>query len=300
MRILIVGREGQLAWELRRTLACLGEVVALGRGSIPALDLAVPSSVQAAVRALAPDLLVNAAAYTAVDRAEKEPELAWRVNAEGPSALAAEAKRLGIGLIHYSTDYVFAGSSSRPYREDDPTDPQNAYGLSKLAGEEAICASGVPHLILRTAWVYGARGHNFLKTMLRLLAERELVRVVDDQIGTPTWSRMIAEATALLVFQSLRGGRINLDDVSGVYHLACGGRTSWYGFACAIRERAMKLGLLTPAAGRLEPIPTGDYPTPARRPAYSVLDSSRLYQRFGIVPPDWRDTLDLCLADITA
>lgn len=298
MRILIVGREGQLAWELRRTLACLGEVVALGRGSTPVLDLAVPASVRATVRSLTPDLLVNAAAYTAVDHAEKEPEFAWRVNAEGPSVLADEAKRLGIGLIHYSTDYVFAGSSPRPYREDDPTDPQNVYGRSKLAGEQAIRASGVPHLILRTAWVYGVRGHNFLKTMLRLLTERELVRVVDDQFGAPTWSRMIAETTALLVFQSLRVGRIDLCECSGVYHLACSGSTNWYGFACAIRERAIELGLLTPSAARLEPIPTRDYPTSARRPAYSVLDSSRLRQRFGIVPPNWRDTLDLCLADV--
>ncbi|QJD30499.1 dTDP-4-dehydrorhamnose reductase [Methylococcus geothermalis] len=298
MKILVVGRAGQLAWELRRTLACFGEVVALDRHSEPAIDLAEPGAVAAVVRAVRPDLIVNAAAYTAVDRAEQEPELAWKVNAEAPSVLAAEAARLGVGLIHYSTDYVFPGDGAVPYREDDPVGPRNVYGRSKLAGEQAIAESGAAHVILRTAWVYGVRGQNFMKTMLRLMAERALVRVIDDQRGAPTWVRMIAEATAILVARSLRAGLADLSGSSGVYHLTCSGQTSWYGFACAIREQAVAAGLLPDTAARVEPIPTSEYPTPAQRPAYSVLDLSKLEERFGIAPPDWRHALELCLADL--
>lgn len=298
MKVLIVGRGGQLAWELRRTLACFGEVVALDRHSEPAIDLAEPGAVAAVVRAVRPDLIVNAAAYTAVDRAEQEPELVWKVNAEAPALLAAEAARLGVGLIHYSTDYVFPGDGAVPYREDDPVGPRNVYGRSKLAGEQAIAASGAAHVILRTAWVYGVRGQNFMKTMLRLMAERELVRVIDDQLGAPTWVRMIAEATAVLVARSLRSGVPDLADASGIYHLTCSGQTSWYGFACAIREQAVAAGLLPETAARVEAIPTSEYPTPAKRPAYSVLDLSTLEERFGIAPPDWRHALELCLADL--
>ena len=298
MKILIVGRNGQLAWELRRTLACFGEVVALDRHTAPVLDLAEPEGVAAAVRSVRPDLIVNAGAYTAVDRAEQEAELAWKVNAEGPAVLAAEAARLGASLIHYSTDYVFPGDGGAPYREDDPVGPRNVYGRSKLAGDAAIAESGAAHVVLRTAWVYGVRGQNFMKTMLRLMAERERVRVIDDQLGAPTWVRMIAEATAMLVARSLRSGVADLADASGVYHLACRGQTSWYGFACAIREQALAAGLLPETAARVEAIPTSEYPTPAQRPAYSVLDLSKLEARFGIVPPDWRHALALCLADL--
>ncbi|QXP83083.1 dTDP-4-dehydrorhamnose reductase [Methylococcus sp. ANG] len=298
MKILIVGRGGQLAWELRRTLACFGEVVALDRHTVPVLDLAEPAGVAAAVRSVRPDLIVNAAAYTAVDRAEQEPERAWKANAEGPAVLAAEAARLGIGLIHYSTDYVFPGDGSVPYREDDPVGPRNVYGRSKLAGEAAIAESGAAHVVLRTAWVYGVRGQNFLRTMLRLMAEREVVRVIDDQLGAPTWVRMIAEATTILVARSLRSGVADLSEASGVYHLTCSGRTSWYGFACAIRERSVAAGLLPDTAARVEAIPTAEYPTPAKRPAYSVLDLSKLEERFGIVPPGWQQALELCLADL--
>jgi dTDP-4-dehydrorhamnose reductase len=298
MKILVVGRSGQLAWELRRTLACFGEVVALDRQSEPAIDLAEPGAVAALVRAVRPDLIVNAAAYTAVDRAEQEPDLAWKVNAEAPAVLAAEATRLGIGLIHYSTDYVFPGDGAVPYREDDPVGPRNVYGRSKLAGEQAIAASGAAHLILRTAWVYGVRGQNFLRTMLRLMAEREVVRVIDDQFGAPTWVRMIAEATAILVASSLRSGTADLAGASGVYHLTCSGQTSWYGFACAIREQAVAAGLLPDTAARVEAIPTSEYPTPAKRPAHSVLDLGKLEARFGIVLPVWDQALELCLADL--
>jgi dTDP-4-dehydrorhamnose reductase len=298
MKILIVSRNGQLAWELRRTLACFGEVVALDRHTAPVLDLAEPEDVAAVVRSVRPDLIVNAAAYTAVDRAEQEAELAWKVNAEGPAVLAAEAARLGASLIHYSTDYVFPGDGGAPYREDDPVGPRNVYGRSKLAGDAAIAESGAAHAVLRTAWVYGVRGQNFMKTMLRLMAERERVRVIDDQFGAPTWVRMIAEATAMLVARSLRSGVADLADASGVYHLTCRGQTSWYGFACAIREQALAAGLLPETAARVEAIPTSEYPTPAQRPAYSVLDLSKLEARFGIVPPDWRHALTLCLADL--
>ncbi|MDF9391947.1 MULTISPECIES: dTDP-4-dehydrorhamnose reductase [Methylococcus] len=300
MKILVIGRGGQLAWELRRTLACFGEVVALDRRTVPVLDLAEPGGVAAAVRSVRPDLIVNAAAYTAVDRAEQETGSAWRVNAEGPAVLAVEAARLGAGLIHYSTDYVFPGDGSAPYREDHPVGPRNVYGRSKLAGEAAIVESGAAHLILRTAWVYGLRGQNFLRTMLRLMAEREVVRVIDDQFGTPTWVRMIAEATAILVARSLRSGTADLAEAGGIYHLTCRGQTSWYGFACAIREQAVAAGLLSDTAARVEPIPTSEYPTPAKRPAYSVLDLSKLEARFGIVPPVWDQALELCLADLAS
>lgn len=299
MKILVIGR-GQLAWELRRTLACFGEVIALDRHSQPAIDLADPGAVGSVVHAVRPDLIVNAAAYTAVDLAEQEPELAWRVNAEGPAALASEAARQGIGLIHYSTDYVFPGNGAAPYREDDPVGPQNVYGRSKLAGEQAIADSGAPHVILRTAWVYGVRGQNFMKTMLRLMAEREVVRVIDDQVGAPTWVRMIAEATAILIAQSVRSGVPDLSNSSGIYHFTCSGQTTWYGFASAIRDHAVNAGLLPATAARIEPIPTSEYPTPAKRPAYSVLDLQKLQTQFGIVPPDWQTALELCLADLAA
>jgi dTDP-4-dehydrorhamnose reductase len=206
---------------------------------------------------------------------------------------------MGIGLVHYSTDYVFSGLADRPYVEDDSTDPPGVYGSSKLAGEEAIRAAGVPHLILRTAWVYGRRGQNFLLTMLRLMREREQLGIVADQFGAPTWSRLIAEATALMLAASRRDGRLELGDVSGTYHLTCQGQTSWHGFAEAIREIGLERGLLNATAANLKPITTSEYPTPARRPGYSVLSNRKLQDRFGLVLPDWRDALELCLAEIT-
>jgi dTDP-4-dehydrorhamnose reductase len=301
MKILVVGRQGQIAWELRRTLACLGEVIALDRSTSPlSVDLSNPDSICAATEAVRPNLIVNAAAYTAVDKAEQEEELAFRINAAAPGILAEQALKLGAGLIHYSTDYVFQGDGQAPYRETDATGPQGVYGRSKLAGEQAIAEVGAAHYILRTAWVYGVRGHNFLLTMLRLMRERELVRVVDDQFGAPTWSRLIAEATALMINCSTEGGLFQAKERSGIYHLTCAGRTSWYEFARAIRESAVAARLLTEDCARIEPIPTAGYPTPAKRPAYSVLSNQRLSDRFGLNMPDWTDALELCLADYAA
>lgn len=297
MRILLIGREGQVAWELRRSLACLGKIIALDRRTDPPLDLAELGALEAVVRNLKPDLIVNAAAYTAVDKAEQEGDLAFRINGEAPGVLAEAARAVGAGLIHYSTDYVFSGEARSPYREEDPTDPLGVYGRSKWAGEEAIRQVDVPHLILRTAWVYGRRGHNFLLTMLRLMREREVLRVVDDQHGAPTWSRLIAEATALLVAHCIRDGRFELGEKIGTYHLTCGGETTWFGFAAKIRELGLASGILPENCARLEAIPTSGYPTPARRPAYSVLAPDKLLRNFNLELPSWDEALTLCLAD---
>ncbi|MGZ8966251.1 dTDP-4-dehydrorhamnose reductase, partial [Methylomagnum sp.] len=276
MNILLIGGEGQVAYELRRTLACLGQVITRGRTTQPALDLADLDGVRAAIRAIQPGLIVNAAAYTAVDKAEQETELAFRINGEAVGVLAEEGLAVGAGLIHYSTDYVFPGDGLAPYREDDQKGPLSVYGRSKLAGEEAIRAVGVPHLILRTAWVYGARGQNFLLTMLRLIREREALRIVDDQRGAPTWSRLIAEATALLLARTMFEGRLEPGELGGTYHLTNGGETTWFGFAEKIRELGIARELLPETCARLEPIPTSGYPTPAKRPAYSVLCNDKL------------------------
>ena len=223
-RILLTGKNGQVGWELQRTLAPLGEVVVLDRRQ---LDLSDPDQIRERVREISPDLIVNAAAYTAVDRAEAEPEPAMAVNGTAPGLLAEEAKRIGAAIIHYSTDYVFDGAKTTPYTEEDAPNPLNVYGRTKLAGEQAVQAAGVPHLILRTSWVYGMRGKNFLLTILRLAREREELKIVDDQIGAPTWSRTIAEATA----QILTSGAWPVSGASGIYHLTASGSTSWYGFA---------------------------------------------------------------------
>lgn len=302
MKILLLGREGQVAWELRRTLAPLGELVAVDRRT-PGLttDLTDMDSVRRAIRTVGPDLVVNAAAYTAVDRAEHEAELAWRINAEAPGVIAAEVKRLGSGLIHYSTDYVFGGgSAAEPFSEDHREQPQSVYGQSKWAGEEAIRDSNVPHVILRTAWVYGQRGRNFLLTMLRLLKEREHISVVDDQRGSPTWSRLIAEATAALVVQCRDGSAFRPGDAVGTYHLTCSGDTTWCGFARQIRIEAQKRGLVAEPCAGITGITTSDYPTPARRPAYSVLATEKLAHRFGLRLPHWEAALSLCLDDFCA
>jgi dTDP-4-dehydrorhamnose reductase len=289
MRILLTGKQGQVGWELCRTLAPLGQVSALGREQ---LDLADADSIRRAVRELRPQLIVNPAAYTAVDLAESDAETATAVNGAAPGILAEEAKRLGAGLIHYSTDYVFDGGQDGVYRETDATNPGNVYGRSKLAGEQAIQAVGAEHLILRTSWVYGLRGRNFLLTMLRLAREREELRVVADQIGAPTWSRMIAEATALAAARWYMGSRPQAG-LSGVYHLTAGGSTSWHGFVEAIVRLAGEQETL--AVQRITPIATADYPTPARRPANSRLDGGKLEQAFGLRLPDWQDSLAACL-----
>ena len=288
MKILITGAHGQVGWELQRTLAPLGEVLALGHTQ---LDLANPDAIRQVLRHAAPDLIVNAAAYTAVDRAEQETDLAQAVNGEAPGILAEEALRLNAALVHYSTDYVFDGSKGAPYEEIDATHPQSVYGTSKLAGEKALAAVNCAHLILRTSWVYGARGKNFLLTMQRLAREREELRVVDDQLGAPTWSRMLAEATVSIVSQCLHKGTVadRLRDRGGLYHLSAGGQTSWFGFAGAIVQPAEK-------PPRMTPISTAEYPLPAVRPAYSVLSNDKIARHFGIRLPDWRHSLAQCLA----
>ena len=282
-RILLFGEQGQVAWELRRTLAPMADLTCVGRTGA---DLADPDAIRRVITAAAPDVVVNAAAYTAVDKAETETALATRINADAPGVMAAEAARRGALLVHYSTDYVFAGTKGTPYTEDDPTGPLGAYGRTKLAGEEAVRAAGGSHLIFRLCWVYGNRGANFLLTMQRLARERDEVRVVADQHGCPTWSRMIAEATA----HALRCLHTREDSraVSGTYHLCASGQTSWHEFARAIIDAV-------PAERRrcreVRAITTAEYPTPARRPAYSVLDTTKLERVFGLRLPDWRVSL---------
>lgn len=286
MNILLTGVKGQVGWELQRSLASLGEVVAVDRED---MDLADAAAIRTKVQEIAPRVIVNPAAYTAVDRAESEPERARLINAVAPGILAEAALRCGAILVHYSTDYVFDGSKDTAYLEDDAPHPLNVYGATKLAGEAAIRAAGVRHLILRTSWVYGLRGGNFLLTMQRLMRERTELKIVDDQIGAPTWSRLIAEATAQILAQCLSPARgADRPEPWGTYHLTCGGETSWYGFAAAIAELG---GYPT----RLNPIPSSDYPTPARRPTNSRLDNAKLARVFGLRLPHWREALKLCL-----
>ncbi|MCL5982720.1 MAG: dTDP-4-dehydrorhamnose reductase [Firmicutes bacterium] len=284
-RIMLTGQDGQVGWELQRTLASLGEVVALDRRQ---LDLANPVQIRERVREIRPDLIVNAAAYTAVDKAEEEPELAMVVNGTAPGILAEEARRVGAAIIHYSTDYVFDGKKTSPYTENDTPSgtpsPLNVYGRSKLAGEQALQAVGVRHLILRTSWVYGTRGKNFLLTILRLAREGEVLKIVDDQSGAPTWSRTIAEATNKILASGAWPAY-----AGGTYHLTASGSTTWYGFAKAILALDPKPS--EQVCKRLIPIPTAEYPTPARRPAYSVLSGDKLKDVYGIVLPDWKQGL---------
>lgn len=295
MKILLLGSQGQVGWELARSLTPLGSVVALSRSDV---DLTQPEQLRDIVRAQAPQLIVNAAAYTAVDKAETDEATAFAVNAIAPSMLAEEAARSGALLIHYSTDYVFDGGLGQPYRETDITAPLSVYGRSKLAGEAAIAASSAAHLILRTSWVYGSRGHNFLHTMLRLARERETLRIVADQIGAPTWSRWIADATAQIAQQAMQRHTADVFE-SGIYNLTCAGATSWHGFAEAIiaeyRARHPDMSL---RVKEIEPIATADYPLPARRPPNSRLDVSKLAQDYGIVPPHWREALHLCMQEV--
>ena len=295
MNILLIGKNGQVGWELARTLAPLGRLTALGSRE---LDLTDAEAIRQTVRHLGPDLIVNAAAYTAVDRAQQERETAFAINAEAPRVLAEEARHCDAALVHYSTDYVFDGVKGAPYQEIDLPRPINVYGESKLAGERAIEAAGVPHLILRTSWVYGLRGRNFLLTILRLAREQDRLRVVDDQIGAPTWSRAIAEATTAILAQAHAHGGIRalLQDKGGLCHLSAGGQTSWWGFARTIVETAPGLARRPP----VEPIPSAQYPLPAPRPAYSVLDNGHLARSFGIALPEWGTLLTLCLKDLEA
>lgn len=297
MRILLLGANGQVGFALHRSLVAHGEIIATTRsGRLPGSNAACevadfdqPQALDALVQRAGPDLVVNAAAYTAVDKAEGEPEAAHRANAEAVDVLARACAARGTPLIHYSTDYVFPGDATRPWREDDATAPLGVYGATKLAGEEAIRASGCQHLILRTAWVYGARGHNFLRTMLRLGAERDQLRVVADQVGSPTPAVWIAQATAFAVSR--------MDGHSGTWNLVAGGETSWHGFATAIFEDAVHAGLIERAPEVL-PVPSSEYPTPARRPAYSRLDTGRLGRDFGIELPDWRHGVQQVIGEL--
>lgn len=291
-RILLTGASGQVGWELRRSLSTLGTVTALDSR---ALNLADPDAIRRVVAELKPRVIVNPAAYTAVDKAESEPDRARAVNAVAPGVLAEEAAKLGALLVHYSTDYVFAGGGDTPWREDDPTGPLNVYGATKLAGEQAIREGCPRHLIFRTSWVYGGRGSNFLLTMRRLMRERPELKIVADQIGAPTWCRSLADATAQVLAQldsPLRGA--DKPEPWGVYHMTNAGETSWHGFAQAILAADP---VATPPV--LLPIPSSGYPTPAPRPLNSRLDNGKLERMFGIRLPDWQQALELCL-DSTA
>lgn len=295
MRVLLTGRNGQVGWELQRALAPIGEVIATGRRE---LDLASADSIASAVRHARPDVIVNAAAYTAVDGAESELEFAMAVNGVAPGVLAEEARRLGAFIVHYSTDYVFNGTKNGPYVEGDATDPLNAYGRSKLAGEQAVQAASAGHYIFRTSWVYSARGSNFVRTILRLARERSELKIVDDQIGAPTWARTIADLTA----QALAYGSAGIERLrerAGLYHLTAAGAVSWFDFAHAILETAQSA---FPAMSnpRLVPIASGGYPSPARRPSNSVLDCSRFSAVFGVKPPSWRAPLGQCIEELAA
>jgi len=284
MKILLTGASGQVGFELERSLRAIGEVVALDRARMDLSDL---DQVRDVVRSVRPGLIVNPAAYTAVDKAEAEPALAYRINAEAPAVMAAEALRLGAAMVQYSTDYVFDGGSSTPYVESDPTNPINVYGQSKLAGEQAVAASGAAHLILRTSWVYGLHGKNFLLTMLKLAKERNELRVVADQHGAPTWSRTIADTTASILGQAGAGGERWWADNSGIYHLSGQGQTTWHGFAEAIMKAAR-------LPCHVIPITSAEYPTPARRPANSMMSCAKLTGRFCALPA-WDKALAMCL-----
>jgi dTDP-4-dehydrorhamnose reductase len=289
MKFLLLGANGQVGHELRRSLAPLGEIVATTRsGELPnggrceVADFDQPDSLDALVQRIAPDIVINAAAYTAVDRAEDEPEAAYRANALAPGVLAAACARRDALLVHYSTDYVFDGNATRPYREDDPTAPLGVYGASKLAGEQAIAASRCRHMIFRTAWVYGSHGNNFMRTMLRLATERDELRVVADQFGTPTPAFLIADVTASVLERKTF--------LSGLWHLTSAGETNWHSFAREIFLQASARGMPDKSPEVL-PITAAEYPTLARRPAYSCLDTSRLQADFGVELPDWRQAL---------
>jgi len=281
--ILIIGKIGQVGYELRRTAAPLGRLVSV---DFPEIDLTDGSSIRKWVRETAPTVIINAAAYTAVDKAETDEQRCLQINGVAPGILAEEANRVGAWLVHYSTDYVFDGTKGTPYVEEDGPNPLGAYGRSKLAGDQAVRQVDGAHLIFRLCWVYGARGQNFMLTMMRLAREREKLRIVNDQFGCPTWSRLIAETTSLALKQALAAREPGA--FSGVYHLAAGGQTSWHGFAEAIigsmpeSEKKCKV---------VEPISTSEYPLPARRPAYSVLSCEKLQRTFGLKLPDWRDSL---------
>ena len=291
MKILLTGYYGQVGDALKRMLGDRHQVVAVEHDDF---DLTDEDALRRKIREVSPDLVINPAAYTAVDRAESEPALAEAVNARVPGLIAEELARIDGMLIHYSTDYVFDGHHDVPYREDDQPNPLSVYGRTKLAGEQAIAKADIPYLVFRTSWVYSTRGHNFLLTMRKLICEHEELSVVDDQVGAPTSARAIAAATVKIIDQIDSHGRDWVRDRSGIYHMTCGGQTSWHGFAKAIAARIE----CPDGKAVIHPIPTEAYPTPAHRPAWSVLDNSRLHETFEVRLPDWESALDEVLSDV--
>ncbi len=296
MKILLFGKNGQVGWELNRSLLPLGEVVALGRDDA---DFSEPESLRQIVQDVSPDVIVNAVAYTAVDKAEEEEELAIKINAVAPGVLAEEALELNALLVHYSTDYVFDGTKESPYNEVDKPNPINAYGRTKLAGEQAIQSSGCDYLIFRTSWVYASRGHNFLLTMLKLAQEREQLSIVDDQIGSPTSAKLIADTTALCVQQAIKEKLVGVFS-SDLYHLTTSGHTSWFGFTKEIVNIASNSLNLPLTIKELKAIPTSDYPTPAARPMNSQLALTKLESIFTIKMPDWKGALHRCMEEVSS
>ncbi|UST72982.1 MULTISPECIES: dTDP-4-dehydrorhamnose reductase [Pseudomonas] len=294
MRILLLGKNGQVGWELQRSLAPLGEMIALDRHLVDGFsgDLSNLESLRATIRQVKPDVIVNAAAYTAVDKAESETELADLVNGLASGVMAQEAAALGAWLVHYSTDYVFSGQGVTPWQETDAVAPVNHYGSSKLAGEQAIIVSGCKHLIFRTSWVYGARGNNFARTMLRLAKDRETLNVIADQIGAPTGADLIADVTALAIQQVLKH-----PELAGLYHLAAAGEVSWYGYASHVLDFAKAQGEEL-AVMAVNPIETAAYPTPARRPLNSRLDTQKLRKNFSLHLPDWQSGVTRMLREV--
>ena len=295
MRILLLGKNGQVGWELQRSLAALGELIALDRSSSNYCgDLSQPQQLAETIKQLQPAWIVNAAAYTAVDKAETETALAYTINAEAPAAIAQAAQQIGARLLHYSTDYVFNGCGEQAWQETDPVAPLSVYGTSKLAGEQAIQAAGCQHLIFRTSWVYAARGANFAKTMLRLAQQRDSLSVINDQIGAPTGAELLADVSA----HALRLAAQN-SQLSGIYHLAASGQTSWYDYASFVLEYAERAGIsLTVKADAIQAIPTSAYPTPAQRPLNSRLNCSKLEQHFNLRLPAWQQGVSRMLQEI--
>ncbi len=298
MKILLFGKNGQIGWELQRSLAPLGELVALDRHSADLCgDLGDPAGISATVRQVRPDVIVNAAAYTAVDKAESDAATAHAVNTEAAGVLAEAASNLGAWLVHYSTDYVFDGSGSKPWEEGDPTGPLSVYGRTKLEGEQRIAARCMKHLILRTSWVYAARGGNFAKTMLRLAGERERLTVIDDQYGAPTGAELLADVTAHIARTLLSGGS---DQLAGIYHLSAAGETSWHGYARFVIDHASRAGLpLKASPSTVDPVPTTAFPTAARRPPNSRLNTAKLRNSFGLHLPAWQQGVARMLAETT-
>ena len=296
MKILLLGKNGQVGWELQRALAPLGELVALDFDSPGPLsaDFSKPESLAATVRAVAPDIIVNSAAHTAVDKAESEPDLARALNATAPGVLAREAAATGAWLMHYSTDYVFDGSGSTPWAETSPTGPLSVYGATKLEGEDAIRASGCRHLIFRTSWVYAARGGNFAKTMLKLAKERDALTVIDDQVGSPTGADLLADLTA----HALRAALVR-PELAGTYHAVAQGETSWHGYARHVIEFARAAGQpIKVAADAVRAVPTSAFPTPARRPGNSRMDTRKLRDSFGVALPSWQSGVERMLTEV--